>query len=522
VSQRNSIASCPRCHHPVSPGSRFCIDCGADVREAQAQADTLDVEGRTRRRRIPRDEEVVGLLQHATKGEYEILGELGRGGMATVFLAREVALDRKVALKVLSPSLLYGDGMIERFKREARTAGGLSHPHIIPIHAVRETADLLFFVMKFVEGRPLDGVIKDLGPLPIRMAQTILTQVASALHTAHRRQVIHRDIKAANIMLDEEGYAVVTDFGIAKVNTEANLTQTGAAVGTPYYMSPEQFVGSGVGPASDQYALGVVGYEMLAGRVPFLARNLQEVMRAHLVDHPRPIHSFRPDCPPALERAVLRMLAKEPEERFPGMEEVIQAIGAAPLTKDDPIKTQITELARSGKQKRYLPVAGTAARPPSSSQRALPHPSQRPSAERPRQPTPSNGRPVIPKRPGRKQATARWVLTVLFGVGAAAAGWMLVALGSRTSGDARRTEAQAAPTAGAGSWLRLVSRYGDTRLILNGRDTLALGTMPRLIPVPPGLVRLRVERDGCRPAETALEVQAGTTRQLPSFDPACT
>jgi len=512
----------------VSPGSRFCIGCGTDVREVQGQADTLDVDGGKPKRRIPRDEEVLALLQAATRGEYEILGELGRGGMATVFLARELSLDRKVALKVLSPALLYGDGMVERFKREARTAGGLSHPHIIPIHAVRETADLLFFVMKFVEGRPLDGVIKDLGPLPIRMAQTILTQVASALHTAHRRQVIHRDIKAANIMLDEEGYAVVTDFGIAKVNTQANLTQTGAAVGTPYYMSPEQFVGKGVGPASDQYALGVVGYEMLAGRVPFLARNLQEVMRAHLVDHPPPIQSFRPDCPPALERAVLRMLAKEPEERFPGMEEVIQAIGAAPLTKDDPIKTQITELARSGKQKRYVPVAGSGpgARPASSSQRALPHVPRRPSSERPRQATPSGSRPIVPRRPSRRQTTTRWLVTAMIGVGAAAAGWMLVALGAKPSDEPRPagagTALAAAPVSGgAGTWLRLESRYGNTRLIINGRDTSVLGTTPRLVPVAPGLVRLRVERAGCRPAERSLEVPAGTTRQLPSLDPAC-
>ncbi len=493
------------------------------MREAQAQADTLDVDDGKRKRRIPREEEVLALLQTATRGEYEVLGELGRGGMATVFLARELALDRKVALKVLSPALLYGDGMVERFKREARTAGGLSHPHIIPIHAVRETADLLFFVMKFVEGRPLDGVIKDLGPLPIRMAQTILTQVASALHTAHRRQVIHRDIKAANIMLDEEGYAVVTDFGIAKVNTQANLTQTGAAVGTPYYMSPEQFVGKGVGPASDQYALGVVGYEMLAGRVPFLARNLQEVMRAHLVDAPPPLHSFRPDCPPALERAVLRMLAKEPEERFPGMEEVIQAIGAAPLTKDDPIKTQITELARSGKQRRSPPSGSSAAgpRPSSASQRGLPQLPKRPSAERARQATPSGGRPVVPRRSSRQATTTRWLGTAAIGVGAAAAGWLLVALTTGSPRDTRAGAATASAASPAGSYVQLVSGYGDTRLIINDRDTSVLGTTPRLIPVSPGPIRLRVERAGCQPYEASLVVPRGSTLPISPLNPVC-
>lgn len=486
------------------------------MREAQAQADTMDVEGGRRRRRIPRDEEVLGLLQSATRGEYEIIGELGRGGMATVFLARELALDRKVALKVLSPALVYGDGMVERFKREARTAGGLSHPHIIPIHAVRETNDLLFFVMKFVEGRPLDGVLKDMGPLPIRMAQAILTQVASALHTAHRRHVIHRDIKSANIMLDEEGYAVVTDFGIAKVNTEANLTQTGAAVGTPYYMSPEQFVGQSVGPASDQYALGVVGYEMLTGRVPFLARNLQEVMRAHLVDPPPPVHSLRADCPPALERAILRMLAKDPEERFPGMEEVIQAIGAAPLTKDDPIKTQITELARSGKQKRFRPsVAG------SSSKGALPHIAKRPSAERPRSPTPTGPRPIVARRKSSRERAVRWLVTGAIGVGAAAAGWLLVSI---STGTASAPSGGAAPPPGTNAnsgYVQVSSRYEGTRLIVNGRDTSLIGIAARRIPVKAGPVLLRAERAGCQPAEITVTVAAGETQSPRSLTPAC-
>lgn len=474
------------------------------MREAQSQADTLDVDGGPRTRRIPRDEEVLGLLQAATRGEFEILGELGRGGMATVFLARELALDRKVALKVLSPALVYGDGMVERFKREARTAGGLSHPHIIPIHAVRETADLLFFVMTFVEGRPLDGVLKDMGALPIRMAQTILTQVASALHTAHRRHVVHRDIKSANIMLDEEGYAVVTDFGIAKVNTQANLTQTGAAVGTPYYMSPEQFAGQGVGPASDQYSLGVVGYEMLAGRVPFLARSLQEVMRAHLVDPPAPIRSHRPDCPPALERAILRMLAKDCEDRFPGMEEVIQAIGAAPLSKDDPIKTQITELARSGKQKRHRPSVA-----PAGSKGALPTVPKRPSVDRPRHPTPTGPRPLVARHKPTRRRAVQWLVTVVVGGAAAAAGWLLVSLSAGPS----------IPPA-ALAYLPLSSRYDGTRLILNGQDTVIIGTATRRIPVTAGAVRLRVERGGCRPTELALVVPAGES-QPRSLSPSC-
>src|SRR5207302_1008452 len=175
-------------------------------------------------------------LRKATLGEYEVLAELGRGGMATVYLAHDLALDRKVAIKVLAPALLLmGEGMVERFKREARTAAALSHPHIIPIYAVKESEHVLYFVMKYVQGRALDTVIRDVGTLPIPMVQTILAQVGDALGYAHRHGVIHRDIKSANIMLDEDGRAVVTDFGIAKVVQAEGLTMTGVTVGTPTY-----------------------------------------------------------------------------------------------------------------------------------------------------------------------------------------------------------------------------------------------------------------------------------------------
>src|SRR5439155_29488 len=148
-------------------------------------------------------------VRQATLGEYEILGELGRGGMATVYLAHDIALDRQVAIKVMAPALLAGEGMAERFKREARTAASLSHPNIIPIYAVRETEQTLYFVMKLIEGRPLDSIIHEIGPLPIPMVQAIVHQVGSALGYAHKRGVVHRDVKAANVMVDSDGWAVV-------------------------------------------------------------------------------------------------------------------------------------------------------------------------------------------------------------------------------------------------------------------------------------------------------------------------
>jgi serine/threonine protein kinase len=292
---------------------------------------------------------VIEALRKVTLGEYEIMGLLGRGGMATVYLAHDIALDRKVAIKVMAQHLLSGEGMTERFKREARTAGSLSHPHIIPIYAVKEVGELLFFVMKFVEGRPLDGIIQEVGPLPFAMTQTIMQQVGSALGYAHRRGIIHRDIKPANIMLDVDGWAVVTDFGIAKVADKQGLTMTGATVGTPTYMSPEQCAATKeLTTASDQYSLGVVAYEMIAGRLPFNADSVMAIMYSHFNDPPAPIESVRPDCPPAIAAAVMRMLEKEPEQRWPTVEAAVAAFGGAPLAPDDPIRTQMMTLANKG------------------------------------------------------------------------------------------------------------------------------------------------------------------------------
>ncbi|OLC78952.1 MAG: hypothetical protein AUH78_01780 [Gemmatimonadetes bacterium 13_1_40CM_4_69_8] len=291
----------------------------------------------------------VDALRQAALGEYEILAELGRGGMATVYLAHDLALDRKVAIKVLAPALLnMGEGMVERFKREARTAAALSHPHIIPIYAVKQSEHVLYFVMKYVQGRPLDSIIHDVGPLPIPMVQTILAHVGDALGYAHRHGVIHRDVKSANIMLDEDGWAVVTDFGIAKVVQAEGLTLTGVTVGTPTYMSPEQCDTREVTGASDQYSLGVVAYEMLAGRLPFLGDSTMSVMYAHFNQRPLPVTELRPDCPPNLAAGVMRMLEKEPDQRWPSMDDVLAVCGRPSLRHDDPVRSEMITLARAG------------------------------------------------------------------------------------------------------------------------------------------------------------------------------
>jgi serine/threonine protein kinase len=303
----------------------------------------------------PTQDSLQEALRRATIGDYEILGVLGRGGMATVYLGHDLALNRKVAIKVLSPVLFQmGEGMVERFKREARTSAALSHPHIIPIYAVKESHHILYFVMKYVSGRPLDAVIHDVGGLPIKMVQTILAQVGDALAYAHRHGVIHRDIKSANIMLDEEGWAVVTDFGIAKVEEAQGLTMTGVTVGTPAYMSPEQCATREVTGATDQYSLGVVAYEMLTGRLPFQSNSSMSVMYAHFNERPPNVTTLRPDCPPNLGDAVMRMLEKEPNDRWPTLDDVVAVCGRPSLRRDDPIRSEMRTLAKEGHAAKLL------------------------------------------------------------------------------------------------------------------------------------------------------------------------
>lgn len=298
--------------------------------------------------------QLLELLRGATLGEFEVYGELGRGGMATVFLAHEIALDRKVAIKVMSPAMVYGAGMVERFKREARIAANLSHPNIIPVYGVREVDGLLFFVMKLVEGTPLDTIMRELGKLPVPMVEAILAQVGGAFGYGHRHGVVHRDIKPSNILIDDEGWAVVTDFGIAKVLESEGLTQSGVTVGTPTYMSPEQCSGGPITGASDQYSLGVVAYEMLAGHPPFTGATMMAVLYSHFSETPPPLEHDRPDCPEPLRKAVMRMLEKDPAARWPSLEEAVAAMGARQLAHDDPTRSQLISLARTGLSHRIV------------------------------------------------------------------------------------------------------------------------------------------------------------------------
>lgn len=338
------LNGCPRCGEQVPPGARACDRCGFDLTWEQAVVTTAHLH---LDEVAPATSSQMELLRHATMGEFEILSELGRGGMATVYLAHDIQIGRKVALKVISHIYLQQPDVAERFKREARTAGALSHPHIIPIHAVREEEHLLYFVMKYVPGRSLDSVLAETVPLPLAIASSILYEVGSALDYAHRNGVIHRDVKPGNIMIDEEGFSVITDFGIAKAAEGVGLTQTGTVVGTPAYVSPEACEGMPATALSDQYSLGVVAYQMLCGDLPFQAQSGMSMMYAHIHTPPEPLGKRRPDLPRDLTAAIMRMLAKEPEERWPSVKDAVAAIAALSPPPDEDLRAAVITLARN-------------------------------------------------------------------------------------------------------------------------------------------------------------------------------
>lgn len=266
-------------------------------------------------------------LQQALAGRYSIERELGRGGMGIVYLAREVSLDRPVALKLLPPALAGRAATRERFLQEARTAAKLSHPNIVPIFAVDEVEEFVFFAMAYIEGETLGERVRARGPRPASEVAQILRQVAWALAYAHAQGIVHRDVKPDNILLEAaSGRALVADFGIASV-AESAEGRAERVAGTAEFMSPEQARGGPVGASSDIYSLGIVGFFGLTGRLPFEGSTPQAVLGKHLSEPAPAVASVAPGVPSQLARAVDRCLAKEPENRFPNEEELAETLG---------------------------------------------------------------------------------------------------------------------------------------------------------------------------------------------------
>jgi eukaryotic-like serine/threonine-protein kinase len=268
-------------------------------------------------------------LQRALGGRYVLERRLGRGGMGVVYLAREVSLERRVALKLLTPDRALQPNAKERFLQEARTAAQLWHPGIIPIFAVDEVRDFVFFAMAYVEGQTLGQRVRGDGPLSFTAVARMLEEVARALDYAHARGVVHRDVKPDNILIElRSGRALVSDFGIARVNGGGS-TDPRRVVGTAEFMSPEQAVGGPVDARSDLYSLGVVGFFALSGRLPFDGPDAMTVLARHVTDPPPPVASFVPGVPHRLAEVIDRCLSKDPAARYPSGEAFAAAIAAA-------------------------------------------------------------------------------------------------------------------------------------------------------------------------------------------------
>jgi len=316
--------TCTLCGGSLVEGARFCPHCGAQTRGEAPPADPLRK-----------------LLEQALGTHYRVERELGRGGMGTVYLAHESGLDRDVAIKVLPPDRAQSEPYRERFRREARTAARLSHPNIVQLYAFGEHEGMLYYVMGYVEGESLAERLKREGRLGETESRRILAAVADALHYAHEQGVLHRDVKPQNILLEKgSGRPMLTDFGISKITAEGTaLTSTGVVVGTPDYMSPEQASGGpDLGPRSDLYSLGVVGYAMLSGTLPFAGRTPGEVLVKRLTGEAPPPPIPGGDVSPSLVEAVMKCLAKDPGGRWPDGRAFARAVASFDDEESGPLE----------------------------------------------------------------------------------------------------------------------------------------------------------------------------------------
>ncbi|PYP21761.1 MAG: hypothetical protein DMD53_05550 [Gemmatimonadetes bacterium] len=495
---------CSRCGTQNENASKFCRSCGLDLTATTPVGAVKD----------PQQEMTdLELVREQLKEEYEILEELGRGGMAIVFRARERQLERDVAIKVLPFSLSFDKEFVERFQREARTSAKLEHPNIIPIYRVGKSGRVIFFVMKFLRGKPLSSVLAARGTLAPAEIRQVLAQVARALAYAHRSGIVHRDIKPDNIMFDEHGLAMVTDFGIAKAATGGKLTGTGMSIGTPHYMSPEQARAQPLDGRSDLYSLGVVAYQCLAGSVPFDGEDSFAIGYKHIMEE-LPTPSLETPDKRSLFDIIRKMMAKLPDDRFQDADDLVQALEGGAFAP----------LALATAPTRAIPSLGKLTAAPT--------------------PLPKAGRPVAPGEHHRSVAAAVsiWLFIVLSLAGgggfyAYKKGWLLAtpgpATGARDS-TARDTSAAADSAGRADTSGALASATGggtghDTsrshqpppspgtpaRLTLQGVPQGARVTLngqpvrgPQ-VDVPPGVYKLAVRAGGYQPYERQVVVPPG-------------
>src|SRR5215470_2227618 len=352
------------------------------------------------------------LIGSVFDGRYRIERKLGSGGMADVYLAEDEELGRRVAIKILNDKYAPDEQFVERFRREAKNAAGLSHPNIVSIYDRGEAEGTYYIAMEYLDGRTLKELINARGPTPPKIAVDYTRQILAAVGFAHRHGIVHRDIKPHNVLVDRDGRLKVTDFGIARSGT-SQMTEVGSIIGTAQYLSPEQARGSSVGPSSDIYSVGVVLYEMLTGEVPFTGDTPLEIAMKHLSEVPTPPSELRPEVPHDLDSVVLRALAKDPHERYRSAEEmdadlqrVLEGMPVDPATE-----TAATAV---------LSGAGVMAAAPTS---VMSRPTALPPQTGPPGRTPPAGYYGYEGPPRRRRPVWPWVLSILLLIAAAAAAW---------------------------------------------------------------------------------------------------
>ncbi|HET9041031.1 MAG TPA: protein kinase [Gemmatimonadales bacterium] len=327
---------CSRCGSEITGKSKFCPSCGLDLM-ATTPVHAIATGAL----------QETDLVREALAAEYEIIEELGRGGMALVYRARDRQLEREVAIKVLPFSLAFDAEFVERFQREARTAAQLEHPNIIPIYRVGRSGRVIYFVMKFLRGGSLSTVLQERKKLSPPEIRRLLLEAGGALGYAAQRGIVHRDIKPDNIMFDEFGQCLLTDFGIAKAASGQKLTGTGMSIGTPHYMSPEQARAQAIDGRSDIYSLGVVAYQCLTGTVPYDGEDSFSIGYKHITE-PIPTPSLITADERRIFEVIKRMLMKDPADRYQSCEELVASIQGQPTAAPGAVRASMAGAVAGG------------------------------------------------------------------------------------------------------------------------------------------------------------------------------
>ncbi len=483
---------CFQCGSQLPEGTRFCGHCGLQVSDPDAATVVVEVE---------ESEAFLARMRRIFAGDYDVEREIARGGMAIVYRATETALRRPIALKVLRPDIGISAAAAERFKREAQTVASLDHPNIIPVYRVGQFGGVLHIAMKFIEGRSLDVILDAQGALPVPVVLAVLREAARGLAFANERGIVHRDVKAANILIDTDGRVIVTDFGVALRASDVTLTTAGTLIGTPAYMSPEQCSGKRAGPQSDQYSLAVVAFQMLTGSTPFESDTLAGIIQHHFFTPPPDLRIARQDIPPTLLAVVARALNKSAAQRFGSTGDMLAALEEIPFTEADRSLSQrlLSDLALG----RETPRISTGALPALPDMPTLAVP---PGAARP------------PRRLGRWVGYAAAVSFL------AAGAWLVmrparplagVAVTTTPRPDTQPAAPPAAPTRPASAptgKLRILTNPPSAEILLDGQR-IGVGSAVDLR-VPIGPRRLRVRATGYESWDTTIVVQAGMTHTL--------